>query len=88
MCIDLCAKSVNWFCTNNIKSCIYHKWGECCKFECLVPTKVGIGEESSNQGSQIRGSKEDIDYHGCSNGLHVEDGGEVQQEVWQGTNRS
>ena len=49
--------------------------------ESLVSTKISIGQECSDQGSQIAGTTEDIEEIGCSNALHVEDSGQIHQQI-------
>lgn len=45
--------------------------------ESFVAAEVGVGDESSEQSSEVAGAVEDVDDIGSCDGLHVEDCSEV-----------
>lgn len=66
----------------------YQKRSDCTEAKGLEAAKVGVTQESTDQGGEIGGAIEDVDdVCGCD-ALQVEHSGEVDQEVGQGPNCS
>lgn len=67
----------------NRKSAInqYQKRGNRSESQSLVPAKVSIGQECSEQGGKICGTIEDVNESCCRDTFHVEYGCQIYQEV-------